>query len=69
MMFGFILVNLVNRNCCMDDLRLDSLFLNYWLNGLEAEKISSFPHKIKQYGPLHLMNMVMNVLSCNDRGN
>ena len=34
MVFGFIVVYLMNRYSRMNDLWLNSLFLNNWLNGL-----------------------------------
>lgn len=39
MMFGFVFVDLMNRNCGMDDLRLNGLFLNDRLNGLGKESV------------------------------
>ncbi len=37
MVFGFIFVNLMDGDCCVNNLRLDSLFLDDWLNGLKQE--------------------------------
>lgn len=69
MMFGFILMNLMNRNCRMDDLRLNSLLLNDGLNGLEkVKKIRSLVNRMQQHRLAHLVNVVVDMLSCNDRG-
>lgn len=38
MVFGFIFVDLMDGNCGVNDLRLDSLFLDDWLDGLKQEK-------------------------------
>lgn len=38
MVFGFIFVDLMDGNCGVNNLRLDSLFLDDWLDGLKQEK-------------------------------
>lgn len=43
MMLRFVLMNLMNRDRRMDDLRLDCFFLDNRLNGLEMKAIRS-PH-------------------------